>query len=434
MVTQQRVEVAEVWLWGRQVGAVLWDHSADLGTFEYTNDFQQSGISLAPLTMPLGPALYRFPELDWRTFQGLPGMLADSLPDKWGNHLIDTWLAASGRNRKTFSPIERLCYIGVRGMGGLEYRPALKPYPDSAAPVEVEKLVELAAMVLADRAGVRGELEDSGIEELFRVGTSAGGARAKALIAWNRETGEIRSGQADVPDGFEHWILKFDGVGSSDHELQDPKGFGQVEYAYHLMAKDSGVTVPEARLHVDSSGRAHFMTRRFDRTATGEKLHTQTLAGIAHYDFNRPGVYSYEDAMRVLTEIGAPQSDVEQQFRRMVFNIVARNQDDHVKNISYMMDRRGSWRLTPAYDVIWAYNPSGAWTNRHQMTVSGKRDGFERDDLLRAGRKFGIRAPKNIVAEITDVVARWKNYASGVEVPEGLTKAVERTLRLDLGS
>ena len=431
MVTRQAAEVAEVWLWDRQIGAVLWDNSAGLGTFEYTRDFQRSGIQVAPLTMPLGPTLFRFPELERRTFQGLPGMLADSLPDKWGNHLIDAWLAETGRSRETFTPVERLCYIGVRGMGALEYRPALRTYGDSV-PVEVDRLADLASLVLADRKKVQLELKGRGVEELFRVGTSAGGARAKALIAWNRETGEIRSGQTNAPSGFEHWILKFDGVGSSDQDLQDPKGFGRVEFAYHQMAKEAGLTVPAAELHVDGSGRAHFMTRRFDRTTTGEKVHTQTLTSLAHYDFNLPGASSYEDAMRTLGEIGAPQADVEQQYRRMVFNIVARNQDDHTKNISCLMDRQGNWRLSPAYDVMWAYNPAGEWTNQHQMTVAGKRDGFQRDDLLRVGRMFGVRAPGQIIDETVDVVSGWGRYASEVEVPNELIDAVERTLRLEL--
>lgn len=430
-VVTPRADVAEVWLWGRQVGAVLWDESAELATFEYTPAFQQSGIQLAPLMMPLGPTLYRFPELDRRTFHGLPGMLADSLPDRWGSELIDAWLAETGRSRDAFSPVERLCYIGVRGMGGLEYRPALGVYRD-VVPIEVERLADLAAQVLSDRARVQVELEDRGLEELFRVGTSAGGARAKALIAWNRATGEIRSGQTEIPAGFEYWILKFDGVGSSDRDLRDPKGFGRVEYAYHRMAADAGLDVPEAMLHVDGAGRAHFMTRRFDRTDDGEKMHAQTLTAMAHFDFNRPGAHSYEDAMRVLGEIGAPQKDVEQQFLRMVFNVVGRNQDDHPKNISYLMDKSGVWRLSPAYDVMWAYNPSGDWTNRHQMSIAGKRDGFTRADLERVGRRFGVRAPGRIVDQIVDVVSRWPRYSEEAQVPTGLVDAVGETLRLRL--
>ena len=430
MVTRG-VDVAEVWLWGHQIGAVLWSPNDDLGTFEYTSEFQGSGVQLAPLTMPLGPQLYRFPELDRATFHGLPGMLADSLPDRWGNQLIDTWLAETARSRDSFSPVERLCYIGSRGMGGLEYRPALGRDTRDVA-VDVQHLADLAARVLSSHEGVQADLTDAGMEELLRVGTSAGGARAKALIGWNRHTAEVRSGQADLPEGFTHWILKFDGVGSSDRDMRDPQGFGRVEYAYHHMARDSGLNVPEAHLHVDGSGRAHFMTRRFDRSDSGEKLHTQTLTAIAHYDFNKAGAYSYEDAMSVIGRIGAPQSDVAELFRRAVFNVVGRIQDDHTKNISFTMDKAGAWRLAPAYDVIWAYNPSGLWTNRHQMTIGGKRDEFTRHDLEQLGRRFGIRDPARTIARTVEVVSRWTDYAAEYDVPAPLTGVIAPTLRLDL--
>lgn len=430
MVTR-RVDVAEVWLWGRQIGAVQWDDEAELGTFEYTPEFQGSNIQLSPIVMRLGPRRFRFPELGRRTYRGLPGMLADSLPDRWGNRLIDEWLAESGRSRSDFSPVERLCFIGTRGMGGLEYRPALWRTGGAVA-VEVDRLADLAAKVLGERAHLAADLTDGGLEQLLRVGTSAGGARAKALIAWNRGTGEIRSGQADAPEGFTHWIIKFDGVGSSDRDVRDPEGYGRVEYAYHRMARDVGLVVPEANLHVDGAGRAHFMTRRFDRTDQGEKLHTQTLAGIAHYDFNQPGSYSYEDAMTVLGLIGAPQADVEEQYRRMVFNVVARNQDDHTKNISYVLGKAGEWRLAPAYDVMWAYNPEGVWTNRHQMSVGGKRDNFAKADLEQVGRKYGVHNPGGVIDAICDVAAEWTRYATETEVPASLSRAVEKSLRLDL--
>lgn len=430
MVTS-RVDVAEVWLWGHQIGAVLWDDASQLASFEYVPGFRRSGREVAPLTMPLGPEIYRFPELDRRTYRGLPGMLADSLPDRWGNQLIDRWLAESGRNRSGFSPVEQLCYIGTRGMGALEYRPALRRGERSVA-VEVDRLADLAAQVLSEREGVATELSDQGLAQLLRVGTSAGGARAKALIAWNASTNEVLSGQAQAPEGFTYWIIKFDGVGSSDRDMADSKGYGRVEYAYHLMAIDAGVTVPDARLHVDAEGRAHFMTRRFDRSVSGEKLHTQTLAAIAHFDFNRAGVYSYEDAMQVLVRIGAPQSDVEQQYRRMVFNVVARNQDDHTKNISYVMDKAGRWSLAPAYDVMWAYNPGGEWTNRHQMSVAGKRDGFERADLEEVGRQMAIRNPGKIVDEVVEVVEDWPAYSTKAGVPVELDEAIVASLRTDL--
>lgn len=426
------VDVAEVRIWGQQVGAVLWDDDQQIGSFEYTPEFRDSGMPLAPLTMPLGPGVFRFPELERASYHGLPGMLADSLPDQWGNELIDMWLAQTGRSRDSFSSVERLCYVGSRGMGALEYRPALHKRGRTAVSVDVDRLADLAADVLASRTTVAVELSDDGLDELLRIGTSAGGARAKALVAWNRETGEIRSGQAELPNGFSHWILKFDGVGSSNRDLKDPQGYGRVEYAYHHMAAAAGVALPEAHLHVDGAGRAHFLTRRFDRTAAGEKIHTQTLAAVAHYDFNRSGAYSYEDAMSVLLRLEAPLSDVEEQYRRMVFNIVARNQDDHTKNITYIMSKQGRWRLGPAYDVIWAYNPSGEWTSHHQMTVAGKRDEFRRRDLEDVSRVFGLRDPGRIIDQVLEAAANWPTYASAAEVPDTLHSRIQKSLRLDL--
>lgn len=412
MVT--RVEVAEVHLWGHQIGAVAWDSARELATFEYHPNFLRSGVEPAPLTMPLGRGLFRFPELDRSSFHGLPGLLADSLPDRFGNTLLDTWLATTGRSRSSFSPIEQLCYVGTRGMGALEYRPALAGR-DRSAPIQVDQLADLAAEILASRDRVRSHLTDEGLSELLLVGTSAGGARAKAIVAWNQATGEVRSGQVPVGAGFQHWILKFDGVGSSDHGLTDPTGYGRVEYAYHLMARAAGIDMTDCRLHVDNAGRAHFMTRRFDRTTDGEKLHAQTLAGLAHLDYNQTGAHSYEDALMVTLRIcGA--ADVARLYRRMIFNVIARNQDDHTKNISFVMDRSGRWRLSPAYDVTWAYNPTGSWTSRHQMTAAGKRDGFTQGDILTIGKQFGVRHPHDVLDEVVAAVSRWQEYAAIAEV------------------
>ena len=298
-----RVDVAEVHLWDKQIGAVAWNDSRNLATFEYHADFLRSGLELAPLTMPLGPALFRFPELAFEAYWGLPGMLADSLPDRFGNDLINAWLASQGRDRVSFSPVERLCYIGSRGMGALEYRPAI-PGRDASTQIHVDDLVDLAKQMLAARENLQVDLDDEGLAELLRVGTSAGGARAKAIVAWNPTTGEILSGQVPAPADFGYWILKFDGVGSFDRELADPEGYGRIEYAYHLMARDAGIVMTESRLFIDEGGRAHFMTRRFDRTDGGDKLHTQTLAAIAHLDYNEAGAHSYEQALATIPSHG----------------------------------------------------------------------------------------------------------------------------------
>ena len=423
-----RVDVARVFLWGKQIGAVAWDDERSVSTFEYSPDFLKTGLELAPLTMPLGSGLFRFPELATKTYLGLPGMLADSLPDNFGNSLINAWLAREGRDQSSFSPVERLCYIGPRGMGALEYRPAMRSN-NASATVHVDELAELAKTMLTSRQDVRLALDDDGLAELLRVGTSAGGARAKAIVAWNPSTQEVRSGQVPAPDGFESWIVKFDGVGSSDRGLSDPEGYGRIEYSYHLMARDAGVNMTKSRLFEDHANRAHFMTRRFDRTATGGKLHTQTLNAMAHLDYNESGAHSYEQALSVTLRIcGA--ADTAQLFRRMVFNVVGRNQDDHTKNITFVMDRSGVWRLSPAYDVTWAFNPGGEWTSSHQMTIAGKRDDLTCSDLIEVGKEFGIRSPKTVLDEVVAVFRDWKHYAAEAEVDRHHRVHIPTTHRL----
>ena len=426
-----RVDVAEVHLWGRQIGAVSWDKVRTLGTFEYEPGFLPSGIQLAPLTIPLGPGLFSFPELDFAAYRGLPGLLADSLPDKFGHLLIDTWLASEGRDRSSFSPVEQLCYVGTRGMGALEYRPAYRGR-DRSAQIQVERLADLAARVLERRDHLQVDIEDD-LADLLLVGSSAGGARAKAIVAWNPHTGEVRSGQVEAPAGFHYWILKFDGVGSSDRELGDPEGYGRVEYAYHLMAHLAGIEMTESRLQVDDRGRAHFMTKRFDRSNAGGKLHTLTLSAIAHLDYNQAGVHSYEDALSVTLRLCGAR-DVTELYRRMVFNVVARNQDDHTKNIAFVMDKAGLWRLAPAYDLTWAYNPRGLWTSRHQMSIAGKTEDLTHEDLLSVANHFGIRRPEAIIEEVVEAVREWPSIANDVGVEESYLRRIESTHRLSLQS
>ena len=423
------IPVAEVFLWGHRIGAVAWDADRGLGHFEYAPEFLGSRIELAPLTMPLRPGVFRFPELARETFHGLPGLIADSLPDRFGNLVIDAWLQREGRSKDTFTPVDQLLYIGTRGMGALEYRPPAERAEKSVV-VDVDALADLAAAVLSHRRDLRAVLDDEGVVDLFRVGTSAGGARAKALIAWNRTTGEVRSGQVDAPVGFEPWLLKFDGVGSHDTELTDPRGFGAVEYAYHFMALAAGITMTECRTMTDSSGRVHFMTRRFDRTVDGDKLHTQTLAGMAHFDFNRAGRYGYEDALAVCRQLNLSHSDIDQMFRRMVFNLVARNQDDHPKNISFAMNKTGEWRLAPAYDVMWAYNPSGEWTALHQMTVNAKTDNFDFDDVRKVAVSAGIDDAESVLTEVLHAVGGWHHHAAAAGVSAEQREFIATTHRL----
>lgn len=428
--------VAEVLLWGRMIGAVSLEEGARIATFQYAPAFLTSGIELSPITMPLARRLYRFPSLPQESFHGLPGLLADSLPDKFGNALIDAWLATQGRSAESFNAVERLGYIGVRGMGALEFAPAQGPPLRRSARVQVDELVALASEVLTHRASLQvsfapGQRHD-GLREILRVGTSAGGARAKAIVAWNRETNAVRSGQVKAPAGFDYWLLKFDGVSANrDKELEDPKGYTAIEYAYALMATDAHIEMPECRL-LEENGRRHFMARRFDRLSDGGKLHMQSLAALAHFDFNSAGAYSYEQAFDVIKRLGLSMRAREQQFRRMVFNVVARNQDDHVKNIAFVMDKAGTWALSPAYDVTYAYNPTGLWTRRHQMTINGKTDDFTRDDLEAVAQVAGLKRgrPEAILTDVMNTVNEWPRYAETAGVLGSQRDQIAATLRL----
>lgn len=430
--------VAEVWLWGRQIGAVLLPAGDDVGVFEYTPAFAATPFQLSPLKMPLAPGPYRFPELPRRTFHGLPGLLADSLPDKFGNLLIDQWLASQGRDPQSFNAVERLCYTGARGMGALEFKPVKSPVRRVSRKIDIDALVRLAADVIHQREGYSGSFGAAGkraaLEDLLQVGTSAGGARAKAVIAWNAATNEVRSGQLPAPSGFEHWLMKFDGVsGNRDKELADPQGFGVIEYAYSLMAKAAGIRMSECRL-LEENGRRHFMTRRFDRPDATRKLHMQSLCAMAHFDFNTAGGYSYEQALLVMRELQLPREALVEQFRRAVFNIVARNQDDHVKNIAFLMDPSGTWSLSPAFDVVYSYNPEGLWTNQHQMTFNGKRDHFERSDFVAVGKAALLKQGEalRILEDVTGVVQRWLEFAAAAGVPEQDAERIAKAHRLAL--
>lgn len=419
MVAESTV-TALIKIWNETVGAVSWDRSRGVATFEYDPGFLNKGLDLSPRMMPLNEALagntiFEFRMLPRETFMGLPGLLADSLPDKFGNRLIDVWLARRGRSAEDFSPVERLCYTGIRGMGALEFAPAIDSGVEESVPVEVGELVELAGKILHERSSLQISLdEDEAVLDILRVGTSAGGARPKAVIALNDRTGEVRSGQVKAPEGFDYWILKFDGVdsidGIRDESQGDPAGYGRIEYAYHKMATASGIKMNECRIY-EEHGRAHFMTRRFDRTNDGGKLHFQSLCGIAHFDYNAAGQYAYEQAFQVMRQLRLSYQDTEQLFRRMVFNILSRNQDDHTKNIAFLMDREGTWSLSPAFDVIYAHNPSGQWTNLHQMSVTGKRTDFVKADVLTVADEVGVKKPDDIIGQISEAVANWQRFA-----------------------
>ena len=434
--------IAEVRLWGRTIGAVSLESGAQYAAFQYTPQFAASGIEVSPITMPLGNQIFSFPALPLNTFHGLPGLLADSLPDKFGNALIDAWLATQGRAPGSFNAVERLSYTGARGMGALEFRPTEGPTFREDKSIEIDALVKLASEVLQARNHLQASFADTNREgalrDILRVGTSAGGARAKAVIAWNRETNEVRSGQISAAEkvnaGFEYWLLKFDGVtGNKDKELEDPQGYGAIEYAYSMMASAAGINMSECRLF-EENGRRHFMTRRFDRINNGEKLHMQSFGALAHFDFNHAGAYAYEQALLTIRQLGLPIADIEQQFRRMVFNVMARNQDDHVKNIAFLMDKTGQWLLSPAFDVTYSYNPGGAWTANHQMTINGKRDGFTLDDFRACAKVASMKRGRDvaIVEEVRAAIADWRRFAEQAKVAETWVEQIRRNFRFGL--
>ena len=419
---------ANVNLWGVHVGTVAFTQGERAARFEYTPGFIASGIQLAPIHMPLSAQVYSFPELPSSSFHGLPGLLADSLPDKFGNAVIDAWLSAQGRPAQSLDPVERLCYTGTRGMGALEFEPVIGPRSGKATAIQVDKLTELATQVLQQREHVAFAADANAMEQIIRVGTSAGGARAKAVVCINERTGEIRSGQVDAGHGYEHWILKFDGVsGNRDKEQDDMPSYTVVEYAYHLMACAAGIQMTECRLY-EEGGRRHFLTRRFDRVrGTGEKIHMLTLGALAHFDFNSAGSNSYEQAAQMAYRLGLGQDQVEQLFRRMVFNVVARNQDDHVKNIAFLMDKQGSWSLAPAYDITYAFNPGGFWTGCHQMTINGKRSEINREDCLATAQHMNIKPVRAhaIIDEVCSAVAGWSQYAERAQLPAATAKRLQ---------
>ena len=425
------ITLADIYLWGQHAGTVAWDENYQAASFEFTPEFASGQWDISPLMMPVRQRqIYQFPSLSKDTFAGLPGLLADALPDAFGKALLDKWLASLGR---TFvNPVERLCYQGKRSMGALEFVPAQDNYLEQGTKLEIDSLVEVAREVLDEKKKLDVNVNEDtkeAIANIIRVGTSAGGQRAKAVIAYNENTGEVRSGQIDVPDGFSHWLLKLDGV--TNAELGDPQHYGKIEYVYYLMARAAGINMTECRL-LEENGRAHFMTRRFDRLSGNEKVHMQTLCGIAHYDYKMLHAYSYEQAFQVMRRLRLPYSQAEEMFRRMVFNVIARNQDDHTKNISFLMDKSGRWSLSPAYDMSWSYNPKGVWTSTHQMSINGKWDDISRDDLLTLAKNVNIKQADAIIEQVKDGVSKWSTFATQYGIPNEMVKVIDSTLLLGI--
>jgi serine/threonine-protein kinase HipA len=426
-------KVLKVSLWGKDVAAIVWDSGRDTAVLEFFDTFANNGLDIAPLTMPLddlrrGERIFSFPALSTKSFQGLPGLIADSLPDDYGNSVIDEWLSKKGIKGQV-TPIDRLMYIGKRAMGALEYEPVIaEPLLNESTSIEIAELATIAGNILNEREKFQAILSKNKKEliDVLKVGTSAGGAKPKAIIAYNESTNELRSGQVKAPSGFSYWLIKFDGLEGG--KIKDnPAGIGRIEFAYHKMAIDCEIRMSECRLWHEGS-RAHFMTKRFDRNDDGDKIHIQTLCAIAHYD--RDKRYSYEQLFQVMRKLYMSNPEMEQMYRRMVFNVMARNHDDHTKNHSFIMNKQGYWSLAPAYDLCYSYSPSGTWTRLHQLSLNGKRDGFTYDDLIATAKKADIRNPQQIIKQISEVVSHWEQYAATTEVPESYIRQVSENLIL----
>ncbi len=411
---------AEVFLWGTRIGIIHQDPGIPYATFEYDGAFVNSGIELSPIRMPLGRNIYEFPSLTGEPFYGMPGLVADSLPDRFGNAVIERWLSNQGKALSDFTAIDRLCYTGKRGMGALEYVPAIMDVGDIDDDINVSEMVRFASDILSNRESVILNAEDNlTYSQLVQVGSSAGGARAKALIAWNEDTNEIRSGQIGLGPGYDYWLIKFDHVSKNgDHGLEDKPEYTLIEYAYYLMATSAGIVMNPCRLY-ESEGDHHFMTKRFDRQ-NGNKMHMQSLGALTHISFQEPGACGYELASAYMKELGLYHKEIEQFYRRMVFNCLAVNQDDHVKNVSFIMDKKGKWQLSPAYDITFSYNPANRWLRAHQMTVNGKQTEIGLSDLIEAGNRMEIkeRRCKDIINEVRSVVGRFSSFAEQVGIKE----------------
>lgn len=427
-------DTAEVILWGTRIGIIHQDISKAYATFEYDKDFVNSGIELSPLRMPLGENIYEFPSLADEPFFGMPGLVADSLPDRFGNAVIEQWLMSLGKSLSDFTAIDRLCYTGKRGMGALEYVPASTEIKDIDENINVREMVKFASDVLAGKESISLKVNDNlTYSQLVQVGSSAGGARAKALMAWNEETNEVRSGQMQLGPGYDYWLMKFDNVlKNGDHGLEDKPEYTLIEYAYYLMAKNAGIMMNECRLY-NSEGGHHFMTKRFDRV-NGKKLHMQSLGALTHISYQEPGVCGYELAAMYMKELGISYKEIEQFYRRMVFNCLAVNQDDHVKNISFLMDRAGKWMLSPAYDITFSYNPANKWLCAHQMTVNGKTKEIGLTDLLEAGSKMEIkeRRCKDIISEVGTAVSDFATFAEQAGIKEKITEYINSIIAANM--
>lgn len=420
----------EVLIWGQKVGIASWDATKNVGAFTYDNGWLKKGIDLSPIWMPIDGQkfTYSFPTLGKATFRGLPGMLADSLPDHFGDKVIKAWLTKIGKPKTALSPIEQLCFVGNRGMGALEYRPQLaSPSKIEEQRIEIDHLVSLANEVVSNRVSNQMDLFGSPVydlKHLMKVGSSAGGARPKAVVAYAPKTGHLSASHACNDLGFEDWMIKFDGIGKLA-----TSNMGRIEYAYYLMARNAGIDMMKSTL-LEENGRAHFMTKRFDRLH-GEKVHSQTLCALIHADYRKSDVFGYEHVFRLMRKLQMPHAEIVAFYRRMLFNVFGRNQDDHTKNISFLMTKEGNWQLSPAYDITFGYNPKGRWTRQHRMSINGKRDHFSKNDLFEIGKKQGIENCSQVFDEVQESVSSWTRFAAMAGLRPEQSNTIYQNLRLN---
>jgi serine/threonine-protein kinase HipA len=430
------MNIAEIKLWDELVGAVIWDEKSGQANFEYEPKFKSRNWDVAPLKLPINSdkRIFAFPELrrdknsPYDTFKGLPGLLADVLPDKYGNQLINLWLAQQGRAQDSMNPVEMLCFIGSRGMGALEFEPTVLHENKNTFSIELDSLVDIAQKMLSKRKSFNTHLhknDEKAVMEILKIGTSAGGARPKAVIAYNQKTGEVKSGQTKAPQGFEQWLIKLDGV--SDTQLGASKGYGRVEMAYYTMAIACGIHMMPSQL-LEENGRAHFMSKRFDREDGDIKHHIQSFCAIKHFDFNLITSFSYEQLFQTMRELRLNYEDMEQMYRRMVFNVIARNCDDHSKNFSFRLKKDGHWELAPAYDLCHAYRPGSDWVSQHALSINGKRTELTKQDLLIIGESIKCKKSASIIEEVNDIVRQWKSFAKNVNVSKALIESIDKTL------
>lgn len=432
------VDAAAVKIWGELVGAVRWDDQQKLGYFEYHPNFVKKGWELSPITMPItnGARVYSFPELRSPRnaddcFKGLPGLLSDALPDRYGNALINSWLSKMGRNSNSMNPVEKLCFIGTRAMGALEFEPNTLNQTTKASSIEIDSLVKTAKRILEEREQFSSALsqdDEQSMMDVLRIGTSAGGARPKAVISFNPKTKEIRSGQSKTPKGFDHWLLKLDGV--SGAQFGESSGWGRVEFAYYLMAKDCGIDICESQL-LEENGRAHFMTRRYDRDGN-TKHHVQSFCGLRHFDFNDMQSYSYEQLFETMRMLRLSYPEAEQMFRRMVFNVLSINFDDHTKNFSFMLKKDAKWQLAPAYDLCFSYDANNFWVNQQTLSINGDREGIGREHFKKIAKENSIKKADEIIDQVLASLKKWESYAEAAKLREDLYSRIKSKLRISI--